>query len=170
MKSPLAALLLAGCLLLPACACTGGGEGEGDEGNDEVALATGDLPTAVREAAMAAVPGMVIEEGAREVEDGRTFYEAAGSVDGAHVDVVCTEIGGLVAVERVVALDAVPAAVRAAALAKLPGLEITRAEKIHYGGAHPEGRRGTYYELKGKADGKTREILLTEAGDVVEVE
>ena len=65
--------------------------------------------------------------------------------------------------EEKVALEDVPAVVTEAALAKLPGIVFSEAEK--------ETKDGTViYELEGTLDGKKYEIEVKEDGTVVKVE
>ncbi len=62
-----------------------------------------------------------------------------------------------------IALDAIPASVRAAALARLPGLVITAAETETEDGV-------LVYSLEGTVDGERHEIEVSAAGTVLEVE
>ncbi len=66
-------------------------------------------------------------------------------------------------IEEEIALDAIPAAVLDAALARLPGLVVEQAEIEHTSA-------GPIYDLEGTIDGVAWEIEVTPAGEVVEVE
>lgn len=65
--------------------------------------------------------------------------------------------------EQDIALDAIPASVSAAALARLPGLVITAAETETEDGV-------LVYSLEGTVDGERHEIEVSAAGTVLEVE
>ena len=151
--------------LVLAAGCASSSKEEGDEkGSDEVAVALDGVPANVREAAMAACPGMKAEHASKETEEGVKYVEISGkTADGAHVDVVLTEAGEVVAVETTVEVAAAPEALKAAAVARVPGLVISRAERLLKKGV-------TTWEFKGKANGKTFEVVVAESGEVLEVE
>jgi uncharacterized membrane protein YkoI len=177
MKSSLALLMCAAAFALAGCSCcdkkeapppaksgTAMMEVEEDEVvSKETPVALDKLPANIRAAAEAAAPGLVVAASSMEEEDGKTFYEVSGKVGDQVVEVILTPEGEVVVVERVISVDAVPANVRDAAVAKVPGLVIAMAEEIKRGGA-------TQYELKGKANGKKFEVKLSEAGEVLELE
>jgi uncharacterized membrane protein YkoI len=167
---PFALLLLAGCAA-PAKqapkehpkAAEEAEEAE-EKGGDEVAVALEGVPANIRDAAMAACPGMKAERAAKETEDGVKYFEVSGkTADGAPVDVVLTEAGEVVAVETTVPVASAPENLKAAAVAKVPGLVLSRAERLLKKGV-------TTWEFKGKVDGKVYEIVVDEAGAVLEVE
>lgn len=85
----------------------------------------GDIPEAVRAAALARIPGMTIAGAERKERDGMVFYDVEGTrPDGSEVELDMLEENGsyrVVEVQRDIAWDAVPAQVRAAAEAK-PGM------------------------------------------------
>ncbi len=54
---------------------------------DEVELALSEVPQSVMDAALAAVPGFVLEEAVRETEDGATVYCLAGQANGEEYEV-----------------------------------------------------------------------------------
>ena len=152
-----AAVLLAGCASAPM-------DEDDEAASDEVAVALSDVPANVRDAAQAACPGLRAASAARETEEGVTYIEITGTdASGAAVDVVLTEAGEVVAVETVVNVAAAPENLRAAAVAKVPGLAISMAERLLKKGV-------TTWEFKGKANGKVFEIVVAESGEVLEVE
>lgn len=181
MKIHFAALLAAAAIALAGCSCCkdkgkekeqapppaqGGTAMEVEEDEDvvkETPVALDKLPANIRSAAEAAVPGLEVLSSSKEEEDGRTFYEVSGKVGGQAVEVILTPEGEVVAVERVVPVDSVPANVRDAAVAKVPGFVVAMAEEIKKGSA-------IQYELKGKANGKRFEVKLSESGEVLEIE
>ena len=163
MKRLSAVLTLFACAALAACASASReSKEEGDE-KDEAKVAVVDVPAAVRHAAEAAVPGIVITKAAKETDEGKEYYEVSGTVAGSKVDVLVTPEGEVVEVERAMALDSVPPAVRAAAEKKLPGFVAERAESSTM-------KDRTTIELRGKVSGKVYEIALSESGEVLEVE
>jgi hypothetical protein len=58
------------------------------------------VPKAVIDAAVAAVPGLVIEEVTRELEKGIVVYEVEGKAGGVQVEVEITAEGKVLEVER----------------------------------------------------------------------
>ncbi len=154
----MASLALAGCAVFQAEE-----EDEGEEQGTETSVALEGVPAAVRRAAEAAVPGMTVVKASKETDEGRLYFEVSGTVGGEPVDVMTTPEGEVVTVERGIHVDAVPEAVRAAALKRVPGLVPSKAEKILEKGA-------VSYELRGKAGGKVYEVKVSESGEVLEVE
>lgn len=136
------------------------------------------VPAKVMKAAVAAVPGLKVEEATIEAI---LIYEVAGDADGKKIEVEVTAEGRVIEVERgdddgddddddkdddeaehelAVPVETVPAKVREAALAAVPGLKLTEAgvEAV------------LIYELEGEAGGKEVEIEVTDEGDVLEIE
>ncbi len=68
--------------------------------DDEVAIAVDQLPAAVRAAALAAVPGLVIEEAARETQNGITIYDVEGEAHGKEFELEITDAGKVLEVEE----------------------------------------------------------------------
>lgn len=152
-----AALLLAGCASAPM-------DEDDETSSDEVAVALDGVPANVREAALAACPGLKAESAARETEEGVKYIEITGKdASGAPVDIVLTEAGEVVAVETLVDVAAAPENLRAAAVARVPGLVLSKAERLLKKGV-------TTWEFKGKAGGKVYEIVVAESGEILEVE
>lgn len=76
-----------------------------------------EIPQAVRDAVLAARPGMVIAEAEMKEREGRRYYDVEGSVDGAEIelDLLETPAGWqVVEIQRDLPWSAVPADVRAA--------------------------------------------------------
>lgn len=159
MRTALPALLLGLALLLPACAAVPAEEGE--EGEESIALA--DVPAAVLRGVEAALPGIRMESSQREEKDGAVLYEVSGVLEGAKVDVTATAAGEVLEVERTVPLSTVPAEVRAAAAAAVPGAVFESAE-------HIRKKDAWFWELKGRAGKRNVEVLLSAAGEVLEIE
>jgi hypothetical protein len=170
MKRLAAVLALSVSVAFAGCGSPGKGGGkeqakeeeEKDEGG-EVSVALADVPAAIVKAAEAAVPGIAIEKAGKETDEGKTYFELSGKVGGSKVDVLVTPEGEVVQVERIVPLDSVPEAVKAAAVKRLPGFVADRAESSWK-------KDRTTFELRGKVGGKVYEIALSESGEVLEVE
>jgi uncharacterized membrane protein YkoI len=71
-------------------------EGE-DDGEQEIPLS--EVPDHVRQAAMNAVPGLVLEEAAVETEDGAMVYELEGEANGQEYEVEVNEDGQVLEIE-----------------------------------------------------------------------
>ncbi|HET6202919.1 MAG TPA: PepSY domain-containing protein [Planctomycetota bacterium] len=116
MNNPLA--LLAPILVLAASGCGGLIRGEGpsgsfaireapamaledeaDDDGDDQEIALADVPANVKEAAIGAVPGLVLTEAEIEVEDGVTVYSLEGTADGKEYEVEVASDGRVLEVE-----------------------------------------------------------------------
>jgi uncharacterized membrane protein YkoI len=116
-----------------------------------------DLPPAVQKAVQEQTKGLTVKGLAKEVEDGKTFYEAETTVNGHAKDFLFDTAGKLVAIEEAIALDAVPAAVKTAleAEGKLISVEtVTKGKKMNYEGVVEK-------------NGKKTEILVDASGKKV---
>jgi hypothetical protein len=58
-----------------------------DDGDDEVEVALDQVPDAIKKAAMAAVPGLVLSSAEKETEEGSLHYCLEGTADGERVEV-----------------------------------------------------------------------------------
>jgi hypothetical protein len=94
--------LLTFCLALFSFGCTQQSGGTAafmdDEGEAEVAL--DQVPEAVMKAARAAVPGIVIEEAEREVENGVLVYELEGTANGKEYEIEVSADGKVLEIEE----------------------------------------------------------------------
>ena len=72
---------------------------ENDDGEEEE-VALGDVPEAVKKAALAAVPGLVLVEAERETEHGSTVYSLEGTAGGEAVEVEVSADGKVLEIER----------------------------------------------------------------------
>lgn len=113
-----------------------------------------DLPPAVDSAVAALAPGAAIRGFAEEREDGRTYYEVELLVRGHRKDVLMDASGTVVEVEEQVALDSLPAAVRAALAAQARPGRIAKVETLTKRG------RLVAYEAQVVTAGKRREIQV----------
>jgi len=73
-------------------------DGEEDEDEEEIPLS--EVPQVVKDAAAAAVPGIVLEEASRETEDERVIYELEGEANGTEYEIEVTEDGEVLEVEE----------------------------------------------------------------------
>lgn len=73
-------------------------EDDDDDGQDQE-IPLSEVPDVVREAALAAVPGLVLDEAEKEVEDGALLYSLEGTADGQRYCVEVTPTGKVLEVE-----------------------------------------------------------------------
>ena len=153
-----------------------------EDDDDEEVIGADEIPLHVREAALGAVPGLVIEEA--EVEDGGDAYCVHGTAAGVFTEVEVSSAGEVLEIEQgpddeddddeegddddgddeeEIALDQVPQAAKDAALAELPGFVIETAEKETENGQ-------VLYGLEGTVNGEPYEVEVTADGQVIEVE
>jgi hypothetical protein len=97
-----------------------------------------------------------ITEVEMEKEHGIQVYEASWLVDGKKHEAEVTADGVLLELEESVDSDKVPEAVRTAAGKALPGDQKLRYEKHTI----------VLYEVKGKVDGKNKEIAINPGGKI----
>jgi uncharacterized membrane protein YkoI len=89
-----------------------------------------DLPPAVEKTVAAQSQGATIKGFSQEKENGQLLYEAEMTVSGHSKDVSIDPNGGVVEVEEQVALDSLPAAVKAGLEAKAGAGKIVKVESI----------------------------------------
>jgi len=115
-----------------------------------------DLPPAVQQAVQANLNGGTLKGLSREVEHGKTQYEVESTLNGRARDFLLDTAGHLIEVEEELAIDAVPAPVKAAAEArgKIVMIEsVTRGRTVTYE-AHVE-KNGKKIEVALDANGKS---------------
>ena len=123
-----------------------------------------DLPEAVRKTVQEQSKGATLRGLAKEVEDGKTFYEAELKVNGRNKDVLIDPSGAVVEIEEQVALSSLPAEVQAtikkgAGKGKITAVEsITKNNALEAYEAHVT-RAGKRSEIKVAPDGK---LITTE--------
>src|SRR5215467_11218991 len=96
----------------------------------EKKIKRGDLPPAVEKTVAAESAGATIKGFSMEKEKGETFYEAEMMVDGRSKDVLINASGLVVEVEEEVALDKLPAEVKAGLEAKAGKGRIGKVESL----------------------------------------
>lgn len=120
-----------------------------------------DLPPAVQQAVKEQTKGGATLKGlAKEVEDGKTLYEAEMTVNGHGKDVSFDAAGTVVSVEEEVALDSIPAPAREA-IQKAAGTgKIAKVESVTEKGT-------TFFEAQVKKGIKSSEVKVDAAGKTV---
>ena len=113
-----------------------------------------DLPPAVEKTVAAQSQGATIKGFSQEVENGQTFYEAEMTVNGHSKDVSIDATGAVADVEEQVALNSLPAPVKAALEAKSGSGKILKVESLT---KHDEL---VAYEAKIMTAGKKSEIQV----------
>ncbi|MBI3469901.1 MAG: hypothetical protein HY013_00925, partial [Candidatus Solibacter usitatus] len=93
-----------------------------------------DLPPAVQKTVAEQSKGAIVRGLAKEVEDGKTFYEVELKVKGRTRDVLIDPTGAVVSVEQEVALDSMPGAARAASEKGAGKGRIVLVESVTAGG------------------------------------
>ncbi len=114
-----------------------------------------DLPAPVQKAMAAEVQGATVKWFAKEIEDGKTFYEVETMKNGHSRDLLFDSEGTLVEVEVDVSIDTLPAAVKSAlsTQGKLLRVEsVTKGTTMVYEGHVEKG--GKQSEVKVTPDGK----------------
>ena len=113
-----------------------------------------DLPPAVEKTVAEVSKGATIKGFSQETEKGKTTYEAEMIVNGHSKDVEMEANGTIVEVEQEVALDALPADVKAGLNGKAAGGTILKVESLTKGG------KLVAYEAQVRTSGKRREIQV----------
>ena len=103
--------------------------------------------------------GAELKELSKEVEHGKTFYEAETRVNGRGRDLVIDANGEVVAIEEEVTLDSLPAAARAAIEKSASGGKITKVESVTKG-------KTVVYEAALVKAGKKSEITVEADGSI----
>jgi uncharacterized membrane protein YkoI len=117
-----------------------------------------DLPPAVQATVKAQSQGATLRGLSKEVEDGKTLYEAEMVVNGHGKDVEIDSSGAVVAVEEEVALSSLPAAARAAIEKSAGNGKVTKVEAITHGSSL------VAYEAQVNNAGKRSEVRVNAEG------
>jgi hypothetical protein len=144
-----------------ALALAGAGRAE-DKETKEIKVKMRDLPAAVRQAVQEQTRGASLRGLSKEVENGKTYYEAALKVGRHAKDVLLDESGAVVEVEEEVPLSALPPAAREAVQKASAGGKLVKLEAI------TKNNILSAYEAAIKKSGKTSEIKVTPGGKPVE--
>jgi len=116
------------------------------------------LPPAVQKTVQEQAKGATIRGLSKEIEDGKTFYEAELKINGHNKDVLIDPAGLVVEVEEEVALDSLPAAVKDAIQKHAAKGQIVLVESVSKNDAI------VAYEAKIKTAGKTSEVRVNPDG------
>ena len=128
----------------------------------EKKLKPADVPTAVSAALSKKYPAARVTSWTKEVEDGKTTYEASVTDHAAKRDVVFDEGGSLQAVEQAIPISELPVEVKTAVAGKYPEAVLRKAERIT-----KEGE--IQYEVD-LSKATKKEVLLSAKGKVLKEE
>ncbi len=123
----------------------------------ETKIARKDLPAPVQKAVDEQSKGAVIRGFAKEVENGKTEYEAELTINGHGKDISFDSAGNIVAVEEEVKLESLPAAARAAVQKAAEGGKLRKVESVTEGGK-------SFYEASIRKGGKSSEVQVDKDG------
>jgi hypothetical protein len=113
-----------------------------------------DLPPAVERTVAAQTQGATIKGFSQEKDNGQILYEAETTVNGHSKDITIDANGAVVEIEEQVALDSLPAGVKAGLQAKAGTGKILKIESLTKNG------KVVAYEAKVEATGKRKEIQV----------
>ena len=113
-----------------------------------------DLPPAVEKTVAAQSAGATVKGFSTEKEKGQTYYEAEMVVNGHSKDILIDTNGAIVEVEEEVAMNALPADVKAGLQAKAGEGKLGKVESI------TKKDKVVAYEAKVTKDGKKSEIQV----------
>ena len=119
-------------------------------------IALKDLPPAVQQA-IKDQGGATVRGLAKEVDKGKTLYEAELTVNGHSKDIMFDEQGTMVSVEEESALDQIPPAARTAIEKAAGNGQVSAVEKLTEGGH-------VFYEAQVTKGGKTFEVKVDASG------
>ena len=126
----------------------------------EVEIPVSDLPTLIREAALAAERGATLTGAERELTANGPAWEVQLLQEGRRVELVLDEKGSILEIERELRRDEAPRSVLNAADRALPGGTFVSVEILHRG-------RRTEYHVKKERDGARYKVVLSSVGEVL---
>jgi uncharacterized membrane protein YkoI len=118
-----------------------------------------DLPAAVQATVKEQSKGATLRGLAKEVEKGKTFYEAELTVNGHGKDISMDETGQVVEVEEEVPLNKIPSAAKAAIEKGAAGGKIAKVESV------TQGEKLVAYEAQVRKAGKHSEVRVDPNGN-----
>jgi hypothetical protein len=127
----------------------------------EVAIKMKDLPTAVRKTVEEQGKGATLHGLSKEVEAGKTYYEAELKVNGRNKDVLIDATGAVVEIEEEAALDSLPEAARASIEKQAGKRRIVSVESV------TKNNNIVAYEAKVQGTGKSSEIKVAPDGTLM---
>jgi hypothetical protein len=125
----------------------------------DTAVKMKDLPPAVQKTVQDQTKGAQIKGLSKEVEKGKTMYEVETMVNGKSRDLLIDATGALVSVEEPVAIDAIPAAAKAALEKLAVGGKIKSVESV------TKGQTVTYEAVIAKGLKKS-EVVVAADGSI----
>ncbi len=123
-----------------------------------------DLPKAVQKTVQEQSKGAIIRGLAKEVDDGKTFYEAELTVNGHNKDVLIDPTGAVVEIEEQVTLSSLPAEVKATIQKAAGKGKITAVESV------TKNNTLEAYEAHVSTAGKKCEIKVAPNGTLIAAE
>jgi len=123
----------------------------------ETKIALKELPAAVQKAVAEQSKGATVRGFTKEVENGKTEYEAELTVDGHTKDISFDASGKILAVEEEVAIDTIPAPARAAIQKAAAGGQLQRVESVRENGK-------SFFEASIRKGAKNSEIRVDANG------
>jgi uncharacterized membrane protein YkoI len=126
----------------------------------EKKVAMKDLPAAVQQAIKEQSKGATLRGVAKEVENGKTVYEAELKVNGHSKDITFDAQGQIVSVEEETALQQIPGPAREAIQKMAASGKVLLVETVTEGGK-------TFYEAQVNTGGKKSEVKVDAAGQPV---
>jgi predicted aspartyl protease len=118
-----------------------------------------DLPPPVQEAVQEQIKTAKLRGLSKEVERGKTYYEAETTVNGKSRDILMDATGAIVEVEEATAFETIPEAAQRALRTKAGSGKILRVESVTKGAT-------VSYEAVIEKNGKKSEIAVNADGSV----
>jgi hypothetical protein len=128
--------------------------GAASAGAQEKKIKRADLPPAVEKTVAAQSAGATVRGFSQEKEKGQIYYEAEMTVNGHSKDVLMDANGAIVEVEEEVAIDALPAAVKAGLQSKAGSGKIVKVETL------TRHDKLVAYEAQVNTNGKKSEVQV----------
>jgi hypothetical protein len=118
-----------------------------------------DLPPPVQKAVAEQIKTAKLRGLSKEVEHGKTYYEAETTVNGKSRDILMDSTGAVVEVEEATALESIPEAAQKALRTKAGSGKILRVESVTKGST-------VSYEAVIRKNGKKSEVAVNSDGSV----
>jgi uncharacterized membrane protein YkoI len=133
-----------------------------EEGEEEIPLDK--LPKAVVDAVKAKFPGAQLQSAAKENDEGKVVYEVTIKHKGQDIDVMASPDGKIIAIEKTIKANELPAKVSKALAEKYSRGTVKKAEEI------TKDDKTTYEVIIEMGDKKKFEVVLDPDGKVLEEE
>ena len=117
-----------------------------------------DLPKRVQKTVETQIQFAKLRRLTREIENGKTYYEAETTVDGRSRDVLIDSGGAVVEVEQAVSLESVPAPARSALVKRAGAGKVLKVESV-------TGNSTVHYEAVILRNGKRAEVEVGADGN-----